>query len=146
MISDRFSHHRDQIATKAEKERLWGKVDSVSPQREAELDTRTDHLCMAADADLILRYQATVEKELHRNYALLTQLQSRRRFAGAGACVTSPSDQEPMKSEIQMTRTDVVSGVDNDSCEFPPVQSVGNVAEKLTERPALDVDGNESDH
>src|SRR5438874_5184223 len=76
MISDRFACRRDAIATRPAR---WGKPD-LCTERQLELDTRTDHVCMAGEnVQLMLRYEAMIEKQLNHDFAMLQQLQLRRK-------------------------------------------------------------------
>src|SRR6184192_430185 len=95
MISERFSYRRDAIATRPAR---WGMPD-LCTERQLELDTRTDHVCMAGEnVQLMLRYEAMIEKQMNRDFAMLQQLQLRRkslRTPGNGATPLSLELAEP---------------------------------------------------
>src|SRR5438067_493031 len=100
MISDRFACRRDAIATRLAR---WGKPD-LCTERQLELDTRTDHVCMPREnVELILRYEAMIEKQMNRDFAMLQQLQLRRkslRTPGNGATSISLELVEPRRQVI----------------------------------------------
>jgi hypothetical protein len=108
VISDRFSNRRDAIKTRPETERLWGKSHllPLSPERQRELDTRSDYLCMPERLDLIVRYETMIDKQFYRAFAMLQQSQQRRKSAGiglpqvdgAGAVAEEPG--EPQTQEV----------------------------------------------
>src|SRR5437667_9473907 len=87
MISEQFSYRRDAIATRPAR---WGKPD-LCTERQLELDTRTDHVCMPREnVELMLRYEAMIEKQLNRDFAMLQQLQLRRTSSRSPANGATP--------------------------------------------------------
>ena len=105
MISDRFACRRDAIATRPAR---WGKPDT---ERQLELDMRTDHVCMAGEnVQLMLRYEAMIEKQLNRDFAMLQQLQLRRK-----SLRTPANGATPLSLELTEPRGQVLGNAVDES-------------------------------
>src|SRR5207248_4368187 len=107
MISDRFACRRDAIATRPAR---WGKPD-LCTERQLELDTRTDHVCMAGEnVQLMLRYEAMIEKQLNHDFAMLQQLQLRRK-----SLRTPVNGATPLSLELTEPRRQVLGNAVDES-------------------------------
>src|SRR5438094_788059 len=105
MISDRFACRRDAIATRPAR---WGKPDT---ERQLELDMRTDHVCMPGEnVQLMLRYEAMIEKQLNRDFAMLQQLQLRRK-----SLRTPANGATPLSLELTEPRGQVLGNAVDES-------------------------------
>lgn len=79
----------------------------------------------AENADLILRYLVSIDKQLDRNFARLRQLQSLRQSGARDARVGSPTEQVPTKSQAQTIPS--VSGIQQSQLRVFRVQGAGDV-------------------
>src|SRR5437588_1447200 len=139
MISEQFSYRRDAIATRPAR---WGKPD-LCTERQLELDTRTDHVCMPREnVELILRYEAMIEKQMNRDFAMLQQLQLRRkslRTPGNGAT--------PLSLELAEPRGQVLGNAVDESNPNNLVSSASNASNiRQTDNTACSAEGGTEIH
>src|SRR5437667_8429024 len=120
MISDRFACRRDAIATRPAR---WGKPD-LCTEHQLELDTRTDHVCMPGEnVQLMLRYEAMIEKQLNRDFAMLQQLQLRRK-----SLRTPANGAMPLSLELTEPRGQVLGNAVDESNSNNLVFSASNAS------------------
>src|SRR5947208_3017765 len=137
MISDRFACRRDAIATRPAR---WGKPDT---ERQLELDMRTDHVCMPGEnVQLILRYEAMIEKQMNRDFAMLQQLQLRRK-----SLRTPANGATPLSLELTEPRGQVLGNAVDESNPNNPLSSSSDASNiRQTDNTACSAEGGTKFH
>src|SRR5437667_1491434 len=137
MISDRFACRRDAIATRPAR---WGKPDT---ERQLELDMRTDHVCMPGEnVQLMLRYEAMIEKQLNRDFAMLQQLQLRRK-----SLRTPVNGATPLSLELTEPRRQVLGNAVDESNPNNPLSSSSDASNiRQTDNTACSAEGGTKFH